>query len=239
MKRFLLPLILLLAVSALALAQDEAAKVKVYGKVTDFEGTPVEGAQVIIMKKTFQPTYMTQTDAEGAYELVIEKGKCLAFITVKGYAEINLEYWAWNLIANADLEINARIDKLEVYAINAFKMQGAPGFFIFFRPMSLTKAKALGGDREELEKMTLADIAPALTVDDVCVNIDGEEVEVRGLTRITEATGEGRSMYAYIVQTSLPANWQTRDVLRICVTLTDSENGDKGEGCLFWEVPKY
>ena len=238
MKRFLLPLILLLAVGVLTLAQDEAEKVKVFGKVTDFEGAPVEGGEVSIRDSSFSPVVQTKTNDQGDYELFVEKGKYMALFACKDYMVHNLEYWAWNLIIKEDTEINARIDKLEVYAINAYKLQGTVGFFIYFRPMSLTKVKALGGNREEIERMALVDVAPALTKDSICVNIDGEEVEVLGLTQVIEITS-GPKLHAYLVQTSLPENWQARDFLRICVTLTDSENGDQGEGCLFWEVPKY
>jgi len=62
----------------------------------------------------------------------------------KDYAVENLEYWAWNIMAYQDLEINPCIDGLEVYAVNAWIPQGGmPSVQIYFRPMSLKRLKQL------------------------------------------------------------------------------------------------
>ncbi len=90
----------------------------------------------------------------------------------KDYAVKNLEYWAWNVLAYHDVEIDARIDGLEVYAINAWMPQGAtPSMQIYFRPMSLRRVKEFSQrlgikfppSREELRSLKVIDIAPRLT----------------------------------------------------------------------------
>lgn len=63
----------------------------------------------------------------------------MALTAVKGYQVQSLEYWAWNAPADTDLEINPRFDRLEVYAINAWRLQGAyPSYQIYFRPLGLS-----------------------------------------------------------------------------------------------------
>ena len=219
-------------------AAQEDETVRIYGKVTYFNGEPVVNGIAQIRDEGFATIYSTKTDANGEYEFNVQKGQYFAFITVKDYGEKNLEFWAWNFPAYEDLEINARIDRLEVYAINAFKVQGAPGFFVYFRPMSLTKGLKYNASPEEQAK-PITDIAPSLTKDSVEVVINGEKAEILDLTRVMESTAPGKSIVGYFVQPALPQGWRLNDYLHILITITDSETGEKGESSLYWEVPKY
>jgi len=70
----------------------------------------------------------------------VERRNVYSHVLLTNYKKENLEYWAWNIPAYSDLEINTRIDGLEVYAMNAWVPQGAvPSFQIYFRPMSLKR----------------------------------------------------------------------------------------------------
>lgn len=234
MKRIILAICVLSLVSALSFAQEAEDTVKIYGKVTDFDNNPAAGAEIRVIKDSFEPMYMLNADENGEYSIDVKKGVYMAIIIVKDYKDKHLEYWAWNVPAFEDLEINARMDKLEIYAMNAFIPQGAgPVMLIYFRPMSLTRALELQKSREELEAMAVADIAPNLKNEDIEVIIGGNKVKVLRIDRIVEKADEKRGMIAYLIQTTRPAGYSEPSYLRIHVILTDSENGDKGEATYF------
>ena len=227
------------AVSSPADAQDspDPLKVRVYGRVTDFEGRPVEGASVFMKDKDFYNVAETTSDSDGRYSFDVPKGHHLALLAVKDYQVRFLEYWAWSVPAFRDLEINPRIDRLEVYAINAWRPQGAyPSYQIYFRPMSLTIVKdqvAKAGSLEEFNKLPILNIAPELNKKDIRVVIDGEEVALLEMNKVRESAGPGQFMYGYLIQVELPKKKTECDYSFITISLTDPENGDRGEGSLF------
>jgi len=51
--------------------------------------------------------------------MTVGEGIYVAMYACKDYPKGNFEYWTWNVIAFQDLEINLRINGLEVYTINA------------------------------------------------------------------------------------------------------------------------
>lgn len=112
------------------------------GAVTDFEGRPIEGAQILLKDDRFRDAASTHSDAAGRYVLNPPKGRYTALLAVKDYQTKHLEYWAWNVPADRDLEVNPRFDRLELYGVQAWRPPGAyPSVQIYFRPMSLTRVK--------------------------------------------------------------------------------------------------
>jgi len=220
---------------------DKAAEapVKVSGRVTDFRNQPIEEASVELKNSRFETVAEAVSGKDGSYSLAAPRGNYMALAAVKDYQTKSLEYWAWGVPLNRDLEINPRFDRLEVYAINAWRPQGAyPSYQIYFRPMSLTRvAKKVteAGGMDNLGKLPLLDIAPDLTVKDIAVTIDGEIVKVREVNKVREAAGPNQDLFGYIIQTDLPGKKTADEYSIITITLTDPETGEMGEGCLFFK----
>ncbi|MGA2534181.1 MAG: carboxypeptidase regulatory-like domain-containing protein [Candidatus Aminicenantales bacterium] len=217
---------------------EETRTVKIFGRVTDFKGQAVVGATVELKDARFSNAAMTNSGPDGRYSLVVPKGHYMALTAVKGYQVQSLEYWAWNVPADRDLEINPRFDRLEVYAINAWRPQGAyPSYQIYFRPMSLSavvKKVTEAGGMEKFRILPVMDIAPELGKKDITVVIDGQNVNVLELNKVREASGLDQSMFGYLIQVTLPEKTTQRDYSVITITLTDPVTGEKGEGCLFF-----
>ncbi|MBS7634074.1 carboxypeptidase regulatory-like domain-containing protein [Candidatus Bathyarchaeota archaeon] len=233
--------------------------IKIYGKVTDFEGNPVEEATVVIVSKEFEVLYQTFSDADGKYNLNVNEGNYIALWACKDYAVKNLEYWAWNIPAYQDLEVNPRINGLEVYAVNAWMPQGGlPSMQIYFRPMSLKRSKEFSQRlgigfppsadeiRNVSNNFSIIDIAPNLTKGDIEVIIDNQTVKVLEINKVKEAAGGNQSIYGYLIQTALPVNSKTSrnsGYSQIRIIISDRETGEKGEGCLFckriWEMNNW
>jgi hypothetical protein len=220
-------------------AQAEApATVKISGRVTDFDGRPIEGATIELKNSRFDNAAEGVSDKYGRYSLTAPKGTYMALAAVKDYQVKSLEYWAWTVPAERDLEINPRFDRLEVYGINAWRPQGGlASYQIFFRPMSLTrtvKKVTEAGGMENLGKLPVIDIAPELTADDIQVTIDGQPVKVLQVNKVREAAGPNQYLFGYLIQVPLPEKKPVTEYFPITITLTDRSTGEKGEGCLFF-----
>lgn len=231
----------------------ENNKTKLYGKITDFNNMPLSEAVVRLISDKFEDIHVTYTDTNGNYELEVEKGTYYTFFACKDYNINHLEYWAWNVPIFDNMELNARIDGIEIYALNAFRIQGAhPAISLYFRPMSLKKGKKLqelgywdSDTKTDKKAVDIFDIAPELSNSDIEVYVDDKKVEVLGVNKTLEYVGKNidnkdEHMYGYLIQVSLPADYRATkyDYKKIHVVLNDKETGEKGEGSVFWKEPK-
>jgi hypothetical protein len=219
---------------------EEKQRVKIYGRVTNFKAQAIEGATVELKDAQFSNVATTNSGPDGRYSLVVPRGLYMALAAVKDYQVRSLEYWAWNVPADRDVEINPRFDRLEVYGINAWRPQGAyPSYQIYFRPMSLSavvKKVTEAGGLENFRGLPVMDIAPALDKNDITVVIDGQNVNVLELNKVREAAGVHQYMFGYLIQVALPEKKTQREYSVITITLTDPVTGEKGEGCLFFHT---
>ena len=217
------------------------AEITISGRVTDFSGNPVEGAQVELKDDHFKNAAAAVSGKDGRYEIKAAQGRYMALAAVKDYQVKSLEYWAWNVLAERDLEINPRYDRLEVYAINAWRPQGGyPSLMIYFRPMSFVKVVQKvteAGGMEGLQKLSVIDIAPELAEAGIELSIDGKPAKVLQINKVREATGLTQYMFGYVLQTPLPERRTDRDYALINIALHDPSTGERGEGCLFFRWP--
>ena len=226
------------ALSAFAARQTAPGTVTISGRVMDFKGQPIEGASVELKDSRFETVAKAVSGKDGRYSLAASKGQYMALLAVKDYQVKFLEYWAWAVPAERDLEINPRFDRLEVYAINAWRPQGAyPSYQIYFRPMSLTrviKKVTEAGGMENLGKFPLLDIAPELAAKDILVRIDEQPVKILKVNKVREAAGPNQDMIGYVIQTDLPGKETAAEYSLITITLTDVETNEMGEGAVFF-----
>jgi len=227
------------ALSLFAAGQTAPDSVTIYGRVTDFRGQPIEGASVELKDSRFETVAKAVSSKDGRYSLAAAKGQYMALLAVKDYQVRFLEYWAWAVPAERDLEINPRFDRLEVYAINAWRPQGGyPSYQVYFRPMSLTriiKKVTEAGGLENLGKLPFLDIAPELTAKDILVKIDGQTVKILKVNKVREAAGPSQDMIGYVIQTDLPEKDSAPEYSLITITLTDVETSEMGEGSIFFK----
>jgi hypothetical protein len=219
----------------------EGPAVTISGRVTDFSGVPLEGADVVFLSRGFAELAATTTGPNGRYSLEVDRGARGHLIACRDYREKNLEFWAWNIEANGDLTIDARVHRLELYAMNAFAPQGGtPSWFVYIRPMSLTKA--IEFMTADAHRGPVADIAPEIDPEEVSAAVDGVETPVLEMSRVLEAGGKdtgGLPLVAYLIQIAAPDGDLGTGTRRICVELRDAELEESGEGCVFWAPPAH
>jgi hypothetical protein len=209
--------------------------IEISGKVTDFNNNPIEGAEIDIKNDKFETVYQTYSKKKGEYRLYVQQGTYLALAACKDYKTKNLEYWAWNIPCYHNLRLNVHINGIEIYAMNAFFPQGAyPSLIIYFRPMSLKRAKK-AGIIEVPKAKTLIEIAPDLSKNNMDLQINDKSVDILEINRVREFAGNNQSIIGYLIQCDLPENWLNSEYLRIRMILSDTETKEKGEGCLFWK----
>lgn len=162
------------------------------GKITNKFGDPIESAIVALKNKKFEDLYTTNTNEDGNYELDVENREYPYLYAVKGYAVDNLEFWCQDIKLKENIEINASIDKLEIYGLKSFKIDGGyPSIMIYFRPMSLVEH--LKGN---------SDIFPDL--DSIEVKINNEKCEIYLINQVEELAGNGERMKACLLNISMP-----------------------------------
>ena len=128
-KLIFIPVFCLMAI----VAQAQNDSVTIAGKVTDFDGTPIDSCTVCWMNESFETITQALTNSEGYYSAKIKKGNynAVAAIYEPSYtynalntelpeSEHRLEFWAWNFIADRDTILNIRYHRMEAYGIHSF-----------------------------------------------------------------------------------------------------------------------
>lgn len=233
-----------LAVSSLNLYSQDS--VRIYGHVTDFNNIPIDSVTVRLKNKEFDNLYETITNKDGFFSMTVEKRHyaCIYAIKLDDYGKTKLEYWAWNIPAYRDLEINPKYERMEIYVMNVFEPQVSPleTYMVYFRPMSLTKSLEFEGkrSRKEVEQKALADqdtidIAPyTISKDELSVNINDCKSEVVSISKVTEYA-RGVYMYGYLIQILKPSDSGKPDLDydKISVVLHSKETDEYGLGECF------
>jgi hypothetical protein len=210
---------------------------KLHGRVTDFEGRPVHNALVRVLERGFRGDIATAlTDEYGMYGVEIESGTYLGIWICKDYKEKALEYWAWHVPVYDDLELNARVDGLEVYGLNVFWPRHASVLMVYFRPMSLKRVRAYESGKHD--EAGLIDIAPNLRPADIEVAIDGEAAPLLCVNKVREQTPPDY-MDAYLVHVQADGILETDAYRKINVAIVDRETQEKGEASVFWRHTLY
>lgn len=205
---------------------------RLYGKVTDKLGNPLEESNIFVKNEKFEDLYNCKTNESGEYSLEVEEGKYYTVGIFKDYRIRFLEYWAWNIVIENDTKLDAEIDGLEIYCGNAFKIQGAyPSINVFFRPMSLKRLKEVE-ENEDMSKLEIIDIAPELENDDIQVTLNGEKVDVLMINKVKEYAGPGQSMYSYLLQLSLNDTFNSRENNLITLKVHDRKTNESGMGSI-------
>jgi hypothetical protein len=232
--KFALKLFVIILFAIINLNAQNGSTVRIYGKVIDQSGKPVEGAEVMILNSQFDPVRKVMSKAGGDYYLDVEKGTYLALTATKDYKTKYLEYWFWNLAVDGKMNINPVLGGLEVYSLAAYQPKGMPtSLFIYFRPMSLERF--LGGKQYKAENTKGDfDIAPELKKDDVKITLNGKTTEILEINRVREISGSNQFMTAYLVQIFLSPKIENPEKILVNVSLTDTKTKEKGEGAVIF-----
>lgn len=235
--------------ASVGLAVSASDTVSISGTITDFNGNPIDSCAVMIMNPDFSTAYETVSDDSGRYALSgVPRGKyaCLYALRLKEYPRQNmvdepdmrLEFWAWNLPAYDDMELNIRYDKLELYGTNVISEYGGrKELLIYTRPMSVTKSidffkaddrsdKTVTVDSRYMEFQVLADGVPL------------EIMSVQPLTLFNSWSSANDN--CYIIQVARPENLKNRNrPCEIRVIGHNKEFDEWGENVYYYEPPRY
>lgn len=227
--------------------------IAISGRATDFDGNPIDSCVIKLKYSNFSDAYETYTDKDGYYSLPeVKKGKYVSLYAIrpKEYPrpdrvpddQKRLEFWAWDVIADRDLIINPRYDKLELYGVNAFEVQGGlPGIMIYVRPMSL--GKLLSYDAQV--RQTKADIDKTVDINIPLehfvprVFLDEEETAVRLIQPVEEYSSIGANSRGFLLFVDRPKVRPNKPYIIIRIEATYTELNEKGENIYFYELPDY
>lgn len=190
----------------------------VTGRVTDYNGQTIDSCSVIIYNPDFSEAFEVLSNSEGYYRIdSVPQGRyaAIAAMRVSEYPRVmqvpfnkmKLEFWAWNVILNQDLNLDIRYDKLELYGTKAFfEYGGRQELLIYARPMSVTKVVRDPNfmDKTAQEKNTNVTVAPEFM--DFKVYIDGIPTDVLSVQHLSLPNTNGNSINddCYLIQTAIP-----------------------------------
>lgn len=220
--------------------------VTISGRVTDYDGNPLDSVSVFWQNEKFSVVHESITDANGYYLSRIKRGKyyVMGAINMSEYPvagsalpedELRLEFWGWNFIADRDTTFDMQYHRLEVYGVNVFRIQGAtPGYTIYCRPMSLTRTLEDMKNPQQKKRWS-----PGPQELDVKVTIDDEIMPVKMKQEVWEYFDVNESGNAYLLFVDLPKKKNNLPYHVFRIQMTDMGNGDKGEAVYFLEKQKY
>lgn len=250
-----LSLLLFLCIWGTNLFSQNGTTITISGQVTDFEGNPIDSSIVQLKHKDFTTAYETYSDEKGYYSLEnVEKGQYVAMFAMRlkeyprtnavSEEEMRLEFWAWNIIADKDLQINPRYHRLELYGFQVFEVfGGAPYLMAYVRPMSLSKYIAHGKDvyldKEKSEKVS--DISVDLKDIEFKLYAGNEPLTIHSIQSLIEYEGENnQSMRAFFLQFDRPKEFSDDNYCIFRIEATHNAFGiEKGENLYFYEFKNY
>lgn len=127
-------------------AQKQKDLVTITGKVSDYNGNPIDNCSVMFQNSNFDVLFETKTDEKGKYQINIPKGKYsnIGAINMDTYPHtmkvgtnnenLRLEFWGWNFIADRDTTLNIQYNRMEAYGMHVFK---SPELYQPIRSMSV------------------------------------------------------------------------------------------------------
>lgn len=255
MKHFLLVIAILVS----TFYTSPQSHVSISGRVTDYNNQPIDSCHVSISNADFSTLYETLTDKNGEYRLdSIPAGRYAAICAMrpKEYPRMNmvpkedmkLEFWAWNVIADRDITLDLRYDKLELYGTTAFiEYGGRQELLIYTRPMSVTKSISY---YNFIDKSDAEINGPKVTIDpqymEFEVFCDGKPLEIYSVQHLSLPHTNGRSENkgnddCYLIQTRIPSDiyshWEKPYEIR--VVGHNTEYDEWGENVYYLEAPHY
>ncbi len=166
---------------------------RIYGRITDFNGNPIpayvwaipERELPNLIKNGFDGT-VVQADRDGKYELWLPEEKITGiFIDDENYQKATFECWIWDVNLRRDIEINPRIDKVEIYNLRVWQSYlGEPPLHLHFIPCSLLR--------------TLSKIPERLKRNEVKVYVNDEECKIKTFTE-HKTWFERGTLFSYIL----------------------------------------
>lgn len=248
MKNLILILTFVLSIVSSQAQNDKPNTITISGRVTDFEGNPIDSALVQLQHTDFSEIYSTYSDQDGNYIMKgVEKGvySSMYVIRPKEYPKENavpqddmrLEFWAWNVIADRDLVINPRYGRLELYGLNAYSINGGTGLWLYVRPMSL--GRYLNSMNEDPKAPVNMNVETEHFK--AKVYIDDQEVEIRSIQSVEEIsqTKNFTAVIGYLINLKYAISEESLNPLKIKVVGENTKLNEKGENVLFYEVTKY
>ena len=247
--------VMIFLITMISVGVSAARNYSITGRVTDYNGLPVDSCSIIIFNPGFSIARETLSDADGYYRLdSVPEGRYAAIAAIRfneyprmqqvPLKNMKLEFWAWNVALADNLTLNIRYDKLELYGTKAFyEYGGRQELLIYTRPMSVTKATRYSDlkDKAGMEKNMNITVAPEFM--DFKVYADCEPLDILSVQHLSlpNANGNSQNDDCYLIQTSLPVNFRSHfnKPYEIRVVGHNKEFDEWGECVYYLEIPQY
>lgn len=151
------------------------------GKVTDFDGRPIQG----VVCANGVRGVAAPTDDAGRYSLWLPDGHILSLLAADaGYGEKTLQCWVYDYRPEGDFSLDMRVGQCEIYELNAWR--GYCGIKVDFIPMSVGMVRSLFVKGRACRSKAGEVFGPELSPCDVSVEVDGVAADILSMHRREE-----------------------------------------------------
>jgi hypothetical protein len=204
---------------------------RLYGKVLNFEGRPVQ-AYIVINSFKFRGVGFAKTDADGFFEIMLpERRYQQIFICDENYGRSKLEFYGWNLYLDKDTELIARFDKIEIFRM-AVGVTPERTVIVDFVPMDIFHT--VQRINQDLKQKVDVDYSsskyyPKLSTGDIEVFIDDSKAELWTLHKRKHSLadyGLDKKRQAYTLEAKIPSQIRAgKHTLKVLIHKEIDENG--------------
>ncbi|UCC41014.1 MAG: hypothetical protein JSV96_06165 [Candidatus Aminicenantes bacterium] len=176
---------------------------KLFGRLTDFEGDPVEGFVFVCPDAFARSKLGVITDKNGNYEVVLPERTYNSIIAnTAQYGISRLEAWAWHIIIDGEQQLDFKIGNGEVYNLNVWANTYKRSYLISFRPMELFLGMKNENTTVHLNgrDFQIGVWISELEISDVQVTINGKDAEILSFQKYYETQSSNAGCIAYIIQ---------------------------------------
>lgn len=158
---------------------------RLHGRVTTFDGRPVADALVRAADGA-----CAAADAEGHFDLWLDRPTPHVSVWDDGYSVTNVETWLYDVRPARDTVVHPRIGSLEVYELGAW--ESYTGLYLHFIPISLSLLRAAVSRGVPLADLPAqADVWPHLASGDIRVHIGGRRVPIASCSEFRDCLAAG------------------------------------------------
>lgn len=209
------------------LFSQQKSNVRISGKVTNYDCHPLKKAIIFVMNDRYPIYHKTSANNSGEFSFLVNKGTFSSLAFVKEYSNKYIEY-TWNFTASKNIHLNARIDEIEIFAIDKEdSVHNLKTAMIHFRPMIIC-------DNALLQNAHSDTLTNELTIKEFRVLVNEIPVKILSIIKVNEYSEDGKYIHGYIMKIQLPRNLEKCDHTRVCISILDAKRNKENETCISW-----
>jgi hypothetical protein len=189
---------------------------KIHGKVTDYKGKPLQGAEVLFLDRAQNIIATGYSDNDGYYFLQTEEMTNGSILCTHNYGVTSLGFSFYNVTSDKARDLDIRLGDIEFLDFKKFLDREKQVIRISFRPVSL---KALN-DKTEC-------ISPDRFTTEIEMLLDGKKQKCQEL-EVEKEIKDDKCTDRYNLILELPKGYDPKTENILEIVMSNKKTGEKG-----------